>query len=165
MSSEVKEVKLPLGIMEIFYEKWLEEAINQMKQWINGTSSNSREINQFLILYPVIVILVNVVLHVIAKMVQLLNYILSNELGILSMSLIIGTLIIETVRTERNIYSIYAAGKLPTIRGLIENQKPKPKPKETNQVDNPVRLIDDNFNNNESNSVSNVPTTNNDKDN
>lgn len=163
MSSEVKEVKLPLGIMEIFYEKWLEEAINQMKKWINGTSSNSREINQFLILYPAIVIVVNLILHVIAKLIQLLNNILSNELGILSLSLIVGTLIIETIRTESNIYSIYAAGKLPTIRGLIEGEKPKPN--ETNQVDNPARIVDDNSNTSDVVTASNVPTTNNDEDN
>lgn len=122
MSSEIKEVnevkvKIPLGILEIIYEKYL---INMLLSIKSLEIQCDRDQIQTFIVYPTFIALWCLILKITEIIITGILHILSSNMGIIALSLLLSILTVETIRNDLSLYDTYANGKLSLIRKIGE---------------------------------------------
>lgn len=119
MSSEINEVKvkIPLGILEIIYEKHLINMIRTVKEL--EINYNRDQIQTFIV-YPSFIALWCLVFKIIEIITTGILHILSSSIGVLALSLLFSILTVETIRNDSSLYDIYSNGKLSLIRKVSE---------------------------------------------
>lgn len=112
---ESKRNDLPLGILEIIYNKILID----MTGVIRGLEvSYNRETAQAMIVYPISIGLWWLLFNRLGVFTTFISKILSSDITVISLSLLASIITIESIKNDGSLFHVYASGKKSFIRNV-----------------------------------------------